>query len=89
LKNLLSAVVRKLTKTKKPLLVVKLADTPEAVVIAQVRYTLKMARDWYAFHGRTILAVDCQNYLDAYEEASGFDRMEHGAVLLPVNKDTN
>jgi hypothetical protein len=86
-KNFLN-VVKKLT-AKKSVLVVKLADMPEAAVVAQVRNTLKMARDYFQKHGRTILAVDLQTHLDFFDEAVRFDLLEKSPVLLATDKNRN
>jgi hypothetical protein len=62
---------------------------PEQVIEKQVRTTLERARDFYAMRGRKILAVDLQTHLDFFDDAVGFDRLEHSPVLLPVNQDRN
>ena len=62
---------------------------PEKEIEKQVRSTLERARDFYAMRGRKILAVDLQTHLDFFDDAIGFDRLEHSPVLLPVNQDQN
>ena len=87
--NLMSRVVKRLRTAKKPVVKARLEDMQEAAVTAQVRHTLKMARDYYTKRGRTILAVDLQTHLDFFDEAVKFDVLEHSPVLLPANTDNN
>jgi hypothetical protein len=61
----------------------------EKEIERQVRTTLERARDFYKMRGRTILAVDLQTHLDFFDDAIGFDRLEHSPVLLPTNTDNN
>jgi hypothetical protein len=92
--KLFNALMKALGYVPKPKLVKisyeeHLRNVPEHVIEHQVRTTLERARDFYAMRGRKILSVDLQTHLDFFDEAIGFDRLEHSPVLLPVNTDKN